>query len=272
MKKRIITATLCALALAQPFSTIQAQNGVSTAISSLSSDKISQALKLALDKGITDQVSKLTNKDGFYKNDLVKIMLPQEIQQIDKTLRKMGLGTAADQGLLLINRAAETAVKQATPIFIDAVKQMSFKDATSILLGDKDAATTYLKKATSQNLQAKFAPIIQESLNKVGADAAWQKLTTAFNKLPLKDTVNTNLTDYVTQQTMEGVFKMIAVEESNIRQNIKGARDSDLLEQVFAVQDKTTNTENTNITNKTTEQNDKKSSKILNIFNRLGKN
>ena len=98
-----------------------------------------------MNKGIEKQVTKLTAVDGFYKNELVKILLPEELQKVDNTLRKLGLGSLADEGILMLNRAAEDAVKESTPIFVDAVKNMSFTDAKNILMGNESSATTYLQ-------------------------------------------------------------------------------------------------------------------------------
>ncbi|GAK90879.1 hypothetical protein JCM19297_178 [Nonlabens ulvanivorans] len=95
--------------------------------------------------------------DGFYRNELVKILLPEELQKVDDGLRKIGLSSVADEGLKLLNRAAEDATKEALPIFVDAVKGISFNDAKQILLGDQRAATSYLETATQQALYAKFS-------------------------------------------------------------------------------------------------------------------
>ncbi|MEZ4853670.1 DUF4197 domain-containing protein [Flavobacterium sp.] len=202
----------------------------------LSQLEIGNGLKEALDKGISQQVSKLTATDGFYKNNLVKILLPDELQKVDKTLRSVGLSSLADEGLKVLNRAAEDAVKEATPIFVDAVKQMSFNDAKNILLGSDNAATQYLQNTTSTALYAKFNPVIQKSFAKVGADKIWNQIITKYNSLPLTTDVNPNLTDYTTNKAMDGVFKMIAVEEKDIRNNIS-ARTTTLLQKVFALQD-----------------------------------
>jgi hypothetical protein len=203
----------------------------------LSSDAISSGLKEALNNGITKQVVKLTEKDGFMGNSLVKIELPAELAKVDKTLRKIGLGSMADEGILALNRAAEEAVKESTPIFVDAIKGMSITDAKTILTGNQDAATTYLQKSTSTALYSKFNPVIQKSLNDVGATKIWETLITKYNSIPLVTKVNPNLTDYTTNKALEGVFKMIAVEEKNIRTNLT-SRSSDLLKKVFALQDK----------------------------------
>ncbi|HNP32947.1 MAG TPA: DUF4197 domain-containing protein [Flavobacterium sp.] len=210
---------------------------ITTNSKTLSSLDISNGLKEALNKGIEKQVTKLTAVDGFYKNDLVKILLPEELQKVDETLRKFGLGSLADEGILMLNRAAEDAVKESTPIFVDAVKNMSFTDAKNILMGSDNAATTYLQTTTTSPLYAKFNPVIQNSFAKVGADKVWASIIKKYNSIPLVTKVNPDLTDYTTNKALEGVFKMIAVEEKNIRTNLN-SRTSDLLKKVFAKQDK----------------------------------
>jgi len=197
---------------------------------------ISQGLKEALNNGISKQVSKLTTTDGFFKNEMVKILLPQELQKVDKTLRDIGLSSLADEGLKILNRAAEDAVQEATPIFVDAIKGMTFNDARNILMGADDAATNYLQNTTSTALYAKFNPVVSNSLSKVGADQVWTDIINRYNQIPLVTKVNPDLTDYVTSQAMEGVFRMISVEEKNIRTNT-AARTSDVLKRVFALQD-----------------------------------
>jgi len=197
---------------------------------------IAGGLKEALNNGISKQVTKLTATDGFYKNTAVKILLPEELRKVDAGLRKVGLSSLADEGLKVLNRAAEDAVKEATPIFVDAVRNMSFMDAKSILLGNESAATTYLKNSTSTALYAKFNPVIKNSFAKVGADKVWTNIITKYNSIPLVNKVNPDLTDYVTNQALDGVFKMIAVEEKNIRTNLS-SRTSVLLQKVFAMQD-----------------------------------
>jgi hypothetical protein len=198
---------------------------------------ISAGLKEALNNGISKQVTKLTAVDGFYKNEAVKILLPDELKKVDSSLRKMGLGSMADEGLKVLNRAAEDAVKEATPIFVDAVKNMSFTDAKTILMGNENSATTYLQNTTSKALYGKFNPVIKNSFTKVGADKVWSNIINKYNGIPFVKKVNPDLTDYVTNQAMAGVFKMIAVEEKNIRTNLN-SRTSVLLQKVFAIQDK----------------------------------
>ncbi|MDC6362653.1 MULTISPECIES: DUF4197 domain-containing protein [Flavobacteriaceae] len=198
--------------------------------------EIAQGLREALNMGIEKQVDKLALENGFFKNELVKILLPQELQKVDKTLRDVGLGNLADEGLRIINRAAEDAVGEATPIFVEAVKGITFNDARQILLGSDNAATQYLEGSTKTKLYEKFNPIIKNSFQKVGADQIWSNIITKYNNLPLTNNVNPDLTDYTTTQALSGVYTMIAVEEKEIRTKIS-SRTTDLLKKVFALQD-----------------------------------
>ncbi|MBG43428.1 MAG: hypothetical protein CL530_05610 [Aequorivita sp.] len=202
----------------------------------MDSTTIANGLRQALDKGIDKQVAKLTQKDGFYKNQLVKIVLPSELKKVDQGLRDIGLGSLADEGIKALNRAAEDAVKEATPIFVTAVKEITFADAKNILLGPDNAATNYLEQKTTSALYSKFNPVIKQSFSKVGADQIWTNIITKYNSIPFVTKVNPDLTDYVTTEALQGVYKMISVEEKDIRNNIS-ARTTTLLRQVFALQD-----------------------------------
>jgi len=205
-------------------------------VGTLSESEIGSALKQALDLGIDKQVTKLTQEDGFYKNDLVKIVLPEELQKVDKALRDIGLSSLADEGLKVLNRAAEDAVSEATPIFVNAVKEITFADAKNILLGDDNAATQYLSSKTQTALYDKFNPVIKSSFSKVGADQIWANLINKYNSIPFTNNVNPDLTDYVTGEALQGVYTMIAVEEKEIRSKAS-SRTTDLLRKVFALQD-----------------------------------
>lgn len=214
----------------------EAVNQLPESTSTISNTEIAAGLRAALDQGIEKQVSKLTQTDGFYKNDLVKILLPEELQKVDKTLRDIGLGSLADEGLKVLNRAAEDAVATATPIFVNAVKDITFADAKTILLGNDDAATRYLAGKTEAALYTEFHPVINVSFQKVGADQIWSNLINKYNAVPFTSNVNPDLTDYVTQEALKGVYKMIAVEEKEIRTKYT-SRTTNLLKQVFALQD-----------------------------------
>lgn len=273
MRRILISACLLAGVLGTNY-TVHAQSKLGNVLGNLSQDQIGKGLKEALDKGIQEQVSQLAKPDGFFKNEMVKIMLPEELQKVDKTLRSMGMGSLADQGLQLLNRAAEDAVKEATPIFVQAIKELTFNDAKNILLGGRSSATTYLKEKTSKQLAGKFAPVIEESLSQVGATKVWEGIFTKYNSLPLVSPVDPNLTNYVTEKTMDGVFTMIAVEENKIRGNEDNSRSTTLLKDVFGKQDNTANTssnststkKNTKDNTKKTETSTEKKKSILDLF------
>ena len=195
---------------------------------------ISKGLKEALNNGISKQVSKLTALDGFYKNDAVKILMPQELSKLESTLRGLGMDKIAEDGIKSMNRAAEDAVKEATPIFVEAIKNMSINDAKGILMGTNDAATKYLQNSTSKVLYSKFKPIVEASIGKVGADVIWNTIINKYNNVPFVSKVNPDINDYVTNKALEGVFKMIALEELNIRTDLK-SRTSPLLQSVFGL-------------------------------------
>jgi len=218
------------------FGTVQLMAQLPKINSTINETEINKAIKEALNNGINKQVSKLASKDGFLKNEVVKIMLPPELKIVDKKLRQLGMGKLADEGIALLNRAAEDAVKEATPIFVDAIKQLRFSDAKNILMGNNSSATTYLQNTTTTSLYNKFNPVIKNSLSKVGADKIWQEIIKKYNTLPFIKKVNPDITDYTTNKAMEGVFKMIAIEEKEIRTNL-GARNSSLLKRVFGLQD-----------------------------------
>ena len=201
----------------------------------LSSVDISNGLKQALELGIAQGVDLLGQKDGYYGNSLAKILFPEPLQKVDNTLRSIGLGSLSDEGVKLLNRAAEDAVTEAKPIFINAVKNLSFSDATAILTGGKNAATDYLKKTTTQSLIQAFSPKIQASLGKVGADQVWSSIIDKYNAVPLVTKVNPDLTSYVTEKAIDGLFLQIAQKEEDIRTNV-ASRTTPLLQKVFAKQ------------------------------------
>lgn len=197
---------------------------------------IASGLREALTIGIDKRVRKLTQKDGFFKNEIVKIGLPEDLRKVDKALRKIGLSSLADEGLKVLNRAAEDAVKEATPVFILAVKDIKFDNAKTILLGSNSAATEYLITKTEAALYKKFNPVIKQSFYKVGADKIWANLINKYNTIPFTKSVNADLTDYVTTEALKGVYKMISIEEKHIRTQLS-SRSTALLQQVFKLQD-----------------------------------
>lgn len=208
-----------------------------TATGTPTSLEMGQGIKQALEIGIAQGADKLSLKDGFLGNMAVKILFPPEAEKVEKTLRAVGLGSLADKVIVSMNRAAEDAAKEAKPIFMAAIKKMTVKDATNILLGDTNSATDYFKNATTSQLMEKFKPVITTSLNKVGATKYWTQAASEYNKLPLVKSVNTDLSDYATQKAIDGMFIQIAQEETKIRGNV-GARSTSLLQKVFGYADK----------------------------------
>ncbi len=208
-------------------------SAVGSILSSLSEDKASAGIKEALIKGIEKGVKELSATDGYYGNPLVRIAFPEELQRVESTLRAAGFGSLADKGVQLLNRAAEDAASTATNIFVSSVKGMTIEDAVQIVAGKENAATNYLKKHTTNELTAAFSPIVEESLGKVNAPKYWNNLITKYNSLPLvRNQVEPDLTKYVTEKAIEGMFVKVAEEEKLIREDPAG-RTSDILEEVF---------------------------------------
>ncbi len=200
--------------------------------SGLSAADISAGLKEALTNGTNKGTATLSQVDGFFGNAAVKILLPPEAQKVESTLRGMGLGKQVDDAILSMNRAAEDACKSAAPIFVNAIKQMSFQDAANILRGNDTAATGYLRGKTTADLTSAFSPVIKQSLEIVDATKYWNTLITTYNKIPFQKKVNPDLADYVTDKSLNGVFYQIALQEKSIRQD-PAARTSDILKKVF---------------------------------------
>lgn len=197
----------------------------------LSAEEIAGGLKEALIKGTEKGTRQLSQTDGFFKDAVLKILMPPEAVKVESTLRKFGLSRQVDAAILSMNRAAEDAAISAAPIFIKAVKEMSFQDAMGILKGGDHAATRYLQQKTTAPLTEAFRPVIEASLEKVNATRHWNTIFTSYNKFS-NEKVNTDLAAYVTERAMAGIFHMVAIEEQKIRQD-PAARTTDLLKKVF---------------------------------------
>lgn len=231
----LVVATFSACTTAQ----LNDALGVLTGGAPLTSSEIAGGLKEALDKGTLKGVSFLNKVDGYYKSPY-KILLPEEARKVtDKLQGVPGFNQLEEVILEKINRGAEDAVAKAKPIFLSAIKDMTISDALNILMGPKDAATTYLNNATFDQLYTEFNPIIVTSLDKFKARTVWSDAVTRYNQLTLitgGEKVNEDIDDYVTREALNSLFVLIAKEELNIRENIT-ARTSDLLKKVFAKQD-----------------------------------
>lgn len=196
-------------------------------------------LKQALNQGLTKSISVLAVKDGYFGNQAVKILMPPQAQKIEQTLRNIGLNAIVDDLILNLNRAAETAVKEATPVFVSALSQLTIQDAFNILLsGQQDAATQYFQRTTTELLLAKFRPIVDKAIGEHQVARHWNTVITRYNQIPLvNEKVEADLNKYVTDKAIEGLFLMIAKEELNIRQNLTGSRSTPLLQKVFSYAD-----------------------------------
>ncbi len=204
--------------------------------SPLTSEQVGLGLKEALTNGISKGSDRLSLTDGYFKSQY-KILLPEEARKITDKLEKVPLFSDVENIILeKINRGAEDAAKKAKPIFISAIKQMTFTDAMDILMGSDDAASNYLKRTTFNQLYQEFNPIIVESLDKFDARKYWGDAVKTYNSIPFVDKMNPSLDDYVTREALKGLFSMVEKEELNIRKNVS-SRTSDLLKKVFAKQD-----------------------------------
>lgn len=204
--------------------------------SELTQSEIANGLKEALGKGVESGVQYLSKTDGFYKTPY-KILLPEEAQKVvDKLKVVPGFNQVEEVIIEKINRSAEDAVKKASPIFRDAITTMTINDAMGILMGEKNAATSYLNNRTYNPLFAEFQPVIINSLNTYNALDYWSDAVTAYNRIPFVTKVNPRLEDYITEKALKSLFDRIEKEEIGIRENIS-MRTSDLLKRVFARQD-----------------------------------
>jgi hypothetical protein len=198
----------------------------------LTKEEVANGLKEALVNGITKGTDLTSKMDGYFKNPEIKIPFPNDVKKVEDKLRQLGMGSEVDRFVLTLNRGAEEAAKEAKPIFISAIKQMSIDDAFAVLKGQPDAATQFLKRTTSAQLKEKFKPVVQTNLDKVNATKYYGDLISNYNRIPFISKVNPNLNDYATDMAIQGLFTMIAKEEKSIRQD-PAARTTDLLKKVF---------------------------------------
>ncbi|HMN90586.1 MAG TPA: DUF4197 domain-containing protein [Saprospiraceae bacterium] len=231
-----LSLLMLAIALAACDSATLQQLGSAVGAGALTEADMAAGLKEALNVGIGKGAEQLSAVDGYFKSPY-KILLPPEARKITDRLQGIpGFSDVEAEILQRINRGAEDAANKAKPIFINAIKQMTFADVTNILMGADDAATQYLNRTTRNALYQEFNPVIIESLDKFQARKYWSDAVTAYNRIPLVERANPNLDDYVTNQALDGLFSMVSKEELNIRKNVN-ARTSDLLRRVFARQD-----------------------------------
>ena len=204
----------------------------SKSIAAITEDEAATALRDALNNGINNSVEIVSKVDGYLQNPEIKIPFPPDAKKIEDRLRSLGLNKLVDDAILFINRAAEDAAKEAKPIIVQAIKNMTVKDAINIVKGKEDEGTNYLKKNTFDSLYQKFIPPIEISLEKVNATKHWSTVINRYNKIPMVQKVNPDLDDYVTRKALDGLFIMIAKEEKKIREKPL-ARVTETLKKVF---------------------------------------
>lgn len=232
MKNVFIIASLAFL----PFAGCDTARNIfsSTGNGNLSNEDVALGLKEALRVGTDSTTYHLGLLDGFYKDDMIRILMPPEAKKVEKTLRDVGMGNVVDKAVLSMNRAAEDATKYVGDIFLNSIQQMTIKDAFGILRGGDRAATNYLKRTTSDELTEKFKPIISKSLEYTDATKYWKDVFSVYNRFSTTP-VNTDLTAYVTQKALDGLFYHIGLEEQKIRKD-PAAQVTEILKRVFGGQ------------------------------------
>jgi hypothetical protein len=208
--------------------------GVQSVVSQSSPDQKTtvSGLKEALSIGTENAIKAVSKTDGYFGNQMVKILLPDKIQKVADVIAKLGYQKQVDSFILSMNRAAEAAAPRATTLFVDAIKTMSFDDARQILQGGDMAATEYFKGKTSKKLYDEFKPVVVSNMNKVGVTKAYKDMITPYESLPLVPKESMDLDHYVTNKALDGLFLMVGQEEKKIRTN-PAARVTDLLKTVF---------------------------------------
>lgn len=234
MKKKIISILL----LGAMFSSCDVISNLPTTVGTnsggLSTSEIASGLKEALRVGTDTATKQLSSLNGFFANAAIKVLMPPEAKKVENTLRDVGMGKVVDNAILSMNRAAEDAAQFAGPIFWNAIKSMSITDALGILKGGDFAATNYLKDHTTTALTEAFRPVVEKSLVKVDATKYWKDVFSFYNQFS-SNPVNTDLTAYVTEKALSGIFHEIGLEEQKIRKD-PVARVTDILKKVFAQQ------------------------------------
>ncbi|MCX8069394.1 MAG: DUF4197 domain-containing protein [Thermodesulfovibrionales bacterium] len=193
---------------------------------------VANGLKEALTIGTEKAVKNVSQKDGYFSNQIIKILLPEEIQSIATVLSRFGFQKEIDNFILTMNRAAEKAAPMATSYFVDAIKSMTIEDAMGILNGGNTSATDFFKRKTSDKLYTAFKPVVSDSMNKVGTVNSYKSLTKGIESIPFIEQKSFDLDHYVTTKALDGLFYMVGEEEKKIRTD-PAARVTDLLKTVF---------------------------------------
>lgn len=198
----------------------------------LTNMEVISGLREALTVGTNNSTALTSKLDGFYKNPEIFIPFPPEALKVKEKVEQLGMEKKVTEFVMTLNRAAETASKEAAPIFVNAIKEMTIADGFAILKGNDNAATQYLKDKTSAPLKVKFNPIVKNAIDQVQVTKYWNPLINTYNKVPFVEKMNPDLEDYITTKAMDGLFLMIEKEEKKIRKD-PIARVTDILKRVF---------------------------------------
>ena len=232
-KLKIMRNIIAILLISVGLSSCEVLSQLPTAMGGVSEQEAGQGIKQALSQGLGKAVSQLHQQNGFFGNEIYKILLPPEAQKIENTLRNIGLNSMVDKAILQINRGAEDAAGFATNIFIDAIRNMTLTDALNLVRGGDTSATHFFREKTTNKLIAAFLPVIKSSLNKVDATKYYGDMVTKYNNFPTTfNKLNPDLAGYVTLRATDALFNLIAKEEKNIREN-PAARTTEILKKVF---------------------------------------
>ena len=239
MRKTVFAVTLCllmvvpALHAADMTDFLKALPSIPSGGSAQDTGTVASGLKEALSVGTKNAVGLLSKKDGFFGNEAVKILLPENIRRAGDTLRMAGYQKEVDAFILSMNRAAERAAPKAADIFAVAIQSISIDDAQKILNGGNTAATEYFKSKTSTQLFDTFKPDISKSMDEVGVTKAYKAMTDRYTAMmPFAKMESLDLDRYVTNMSLDGLFHMVGQEETKIRTN-PAARTTELLKKVF---------------------------------------
>jgi len=236
MKKTIIISSIFIILFGCAEMTSVLENVNSTVNSGpapLTNSEVIKGLKEALTVGTNNSTTLTSKLDGFYKNPEIFIPFPPEVIKVKEKVEALGMKKQVDEFVMTMNRSAETASKEAAPIFINAITSMSIADGFAILKGNDNAATQYLKDKTSTQLKIKFNPVVKDAINQVQVTKYWNPVITTYNKIPFIKKEKPNLEDYITTRAMDGLFLMIEKEEKKIRKDPL-ARVTDILKKVFS--------------------------------------
>lgn len=189
-------------------------------------------LKEALQVGVGNAVNLTGQVDGYFKNQAIKILMPKQLQTLEKGLRAVGYGPKVDEFVLSMNRAAEKAAPQAREIFVGAIHEMTFADAGKILTGGDTAATDYFKAKTTDRLTAAFRPTVEKAMSETGVTSQYKDLVGRFKAIPFAKSQSFDIDQYVVSKALDGLFHVLGEQERQIRKN-PAARVTSLLKDVF---------------------------------------